>query len=268
MVKEEKCGDCRLYNAVKRVAMKPDAVKQTVDGYRHYYDGCCKSSDGLKGRILVADKIVNKYSNLAALVGSVTAIPSIIPGIGTVTAIAAGMAVDVVTAMKYQVDMCLCLCEAFGYDTSAEQSRQLAFLLAAAGTLEKAGLTLQSNCDNLSTIRLIKSNLKGAAIQLTGANIGIKVASDAGVTMIQHYLQGAALHILKDLFSRIGINFTRKAVEKSLPYGVGVVLGGTLNYALTKYVGVTAKNWFVIEQANQQQQSSALTLCAVPQAGC
>ncbi|KJU85424.1 hypothetical protein MBAV_002383 [Candidatus Magnetobacterium bavaricum] len=263
MGNEEKCDQCHLYNAVKKVVMKPDVVKQVVDGYRQYYGGCCKVSDGLKGQILVADKIVSKYSNLAALIGSVTALPSIIPGIGMVAAITAGMAVDVVTAMKYQVDMCLCLCEAFGYDTSTEQPRQLAFLLAAVGTLEKSGLTLQSGCDNLSTMRLIKSNLKGAAIQLAGANAGIKVASDAGVSMIQHYLRGAALHVIKDLFSRIGVNFTRKVVEKALPYGVGIVLGGTLNYALTKYVGVTAKTWFIIEQANQNQQPAGeLTLCA------
>ncbi|MBF0319052.1 MAG: hypothetical protein HQL01_04525 [Nitrospirae bacterium] len=245
----EKTEECRLFKTVKSAVIKPAAVKKIVKRYWDKHNCYGIPDSGLKAQIGIAEKIVGKYSNLAALIGSVTALPSITPGIGTIVAVTAGMAVDVVTAMKFQVDMCLCLCEVFGFDVSEEKTINLAFLLAAAGTLEKAGVSLESACESKATMKLLKSNIQGAAVQIAGANIGVKVASDLGVSMIQHYLQGAALHVIKDLFSRIGTHFTRKAVEKSLPYGFGIVIGGSLNYALTKYVGVQAKNWFIVEHA-------------------
>ncbi|MCG6552093.1 MAG: hypothetical protein L7F77_07180 [Candidatus Magnetominusculus sp. LBB02] len=251
MKAEAQNGDCPLFKAVRAAMMRPESVKVMVNRYRDSL--CSKYSSEVKANIAVADKIVRKYSNLAALVGSVTALPSITPGIGTVVAIAGGMTVDVVTAMKFQIDMCLCLCETFGYDVMKEESVNLAFLLAAVGTIEKTGMCIDAPCEQISMMSLLKSNFKGAAYQIFGANIGIKIASDAGVTMIHHYLRGAALHVIKDLFSRVGAHFTRKAIEKSLPFGFGIVIGGSLNYALTKYVGVQAKNWFVIERAARGQ---------------
>ncbi|MBF0403114.1 SNF2-related protein [Candidatus Magnetominusculus xianensis] len=251
---EEKKEECPLFKTVKAVIMTTESVRKMVKKYRDRYDCYDSSTSALKANIAIADKIVGRYSNLAALVGSVTALPSVAPGIGTVIAITGGMAVDVVTAMKFQVDMCLCLCETFGFDVSAEEAVNLAFLLAAAGTLEKSGINIGAACENKSTMNLLKSNLKGAALQIFGANIGVKIASDAGVNMMHHYLRGAALHVIKDLFNRIGTHFTRRSIEKSLPYGLGIVIGGTLNYALTKYVGVQAKNWFVIEYATRGQR--------------
>ncbi|MEO5356432.1 MAG: hypothetical protein H7844_03930 [Nitrospirae bacterium YQR-1] len=256
--------ECPLFKTVRSAIMRPESAKKIVKKYRDTYDCYGGSDSELKANIAVADKIVRKYSNLAALIGSVTALPSITPGIGTVIAITGGMAVDVVTAMKLQVDMCLCLCEAFGFDASTEEALNLSFLLAAAGTLEKAGLHIETACENKTTMKLLKSNLKGAAFQIFGANIGVKIASDAGVSMIQHYLRGAVLHVIKDLFNRIGTHFTRKAIEKSLPYGFGIIIGGTLNYALTKYVGVQAKNWFIIEYAARGRcstSSAAVEIC-------
>jgi hypothetical protein len=260
---EEKKEDCPLFKTVKSAIMRPERVKKIVQKYRDNLKCYGGTDSELKTNIAVADKIVRKYSNLAALIGSLTALPSITPGIGTVIAITGGMAVDVVTAMKFQVDMCLCLCETFGFDVSTEEAVNLSFLLAAAGTLEKAGLSIGAACENKSTMKLLKSNLKGAAFQIFGANIGVKIASDAGVSMIQHYLRGAVLHVIKDLFSRIGTHFTRKAIEKSLPYGLGIIIGGTLNYALTKYVGVQAKSWFIIEYAARGQcsNSAATDIC-------
>ncbi|WP_204304959.1 hypothetical protein, partial [Stenotrophomonas maltophilia] len=54
---------------------------------------------------------------------------------------------------------------------------------------------------------------------------------------------------LKELFKKIGITFTRKALEKAIPFGIGVVIGSGANYALTKYVGNTARSWFEADAA-------------------
>lgn len=168
---------------------------------------------------LVADKIISRYCRLSATSGGVTALAGVVPGLGTVAAMLGGGMTDAAVSMKLQVDMTMCLAETFGWDLDTEDARHLAFLIAAGGTLEKAG-----------------------------AEAATRVASKAGVTMLRQYLKGAALVTVKEFFKKLGIVFTRKALEKALPFGIGVVIGSSANYALTKYVGNAAKGWFIIDR--------------------
>jgi hypothetical protein len=115
--------------------------------------------------------------------------------------------------------MCYCLSEIYGYDITSEDAQHLSFLIAAGGTLEKAGVSG-----------------------------GTKLATQAGVRMLRQYLKGATLQAVKELFKKVGITFTRKAAEKALPFGVGVVIGGAANYGLTRYVGKQAKKWYQIDR--------------------
>ena len=48
------------------------------------------------------------------------------------------------------------------------------------------------------------------------------------------------------IFKRVGITFTRKAAEKAIPFGVGVIIGFSANKGLTWYVGNRAKAFFSI----------------------
>ena len=73
------------------------------------------------------------------------------------------------------------------------------------------------------------------------------VASKAGVTMIRQYLRGSALVAVKELFKRVGITFTRAALQKAIPFGVGVAISATVNYGLTRFVGAAALSWFVLD---------------------
>jgi uncharacterized protein (DUF697 family) len=175
------------------------------------------SDDAL--REAVADKILARYSKLAATSGGATALTGVIPGLGTAVAALGGGAVDVAVCMKLQVDMCMCLAETYDWDLDSEDAQHLAFLIAAGGALEQ-----------------------------TGTRVVGQVASKAGVKMLRQYLKGAALVAVKEMFKKIGITFTRKALEKALPFGVGVVIGSSANYALTKYVGHQAKKWFIIDR--------------------
>ena len=43
------------------------------------------------------------------------------------------------------------------------------------------------------------------------------------------------------MFKKLGITFTRKALEKAIPFGIGVVISGGANYAITQFVGNQAK---------------------------
>jgi hypothetical protein len=167
----------------------------------------------------VAEHLVSRYSRLCATVGGTSALTGIVPGLGTIIAAVGGAAADAVVCMKFQVDMCMCLAEAFGYDVAEPDAQHLAFLVAAGGALEKAG-----------------------------EQAGVKLASKAGVNLVKQYLKGAALQTIKELFKKLGILFTRKALEKALPFGIGVAFGAAGNYALTRYVGAQAKHWFVLDR--------------------
>lgn len=68
--------------------------------------------------------------------------------------------------------------------------------------------------------------------------------------MIQQYLKGSTLQAVKEIFKKVGVTFTRKALEKSIPYGVGVIIGFSANKGLTWYVGKKAKDFFAIYDEN------------------
>lgn len=126
-----------------------------------------------------------------------------------------GAVADAAVSMKLQIDMCICLTYAFEVSATMEEKRHLAFLIATTGTVEGAGTP-----------------------------VATRVASQAGVRLLRQYLRGAALETIKELSKRIGIIFTRKALEKALPFGIGVLISSTANYALTRYVGAQAIRWF------------------------
>ncbi|MCU1179074.1 EcsC family protein [Stenotrophomonas muris] len=213
-------SDSRLLKAVESIAISPADAKALVAQYRRQI----LSRDPTRGQRevagLVADKIISRYCRMSATTGGATALTGVIPGIGTALAMVGGGLADASISMKLQVDMTMCLAEAYGWDVNGEDARHLAFLIAAGGSLEKLGVEAST-----------------------------RIASNAGVKMVRQYLKGAVLQALKELFKKIGITFTRKALEKAIPFGIGVVIGSGANYALTKYVGNTARSWFEADAA-------------------
>ena len=218
----ERDDESRLLKAVEAIAISPKDAKHIVAQYRKQ---CDKKHPGLsehERQERVAKKIVKRYSKVAALVGGTTALAGVIPGIGTAVALVGGAATDVAVGMKLQVDMCMCLAEAFDYDISSEDAKHLSFLIAAGATIEQAGV-------------------EGA----------VQVGSKAGVKLLKEHLKGATLIAVKEAFKKVGITFTRKSLEKAIPFGVGVALGSSGNYGLSRYVGKQAIDWFVIDRNGQ-----------------
>jgi uncharacterized protein (DUF697 family) len=209
----------RLLKAVEAIAITPSDAEMLVNQYwiqskkKHPND---RYNDHQER---VAKKIVKRYARLSALVGGGTALAGVVPGIGTAVALFGGAATDVAIGMKLQVDMCMCLAENFGYDLTSEDAKHLSFLIAAGGALEQAGS-------------------EGA----------IRVGSKAGVKLLKEHLKGATLVAVKEAFKKVGVTFTRKSLEKAIPFGIGVAIGGSANYGLTRYVGREATTWFVIDR--------------------
>ena len=208
-----------LLQAVDRVSIKPEDALAMADQYLAKSKRKYPRDSDEQHQKRVADKIVSRYSRLALGVGVGTGLPGVIPGFGSAVAILGGATADTVAVMKLQVDMCMCMAAAYGYDISSEDGRHLTFLIAATGSAQHAG-----------------------------AEAVTRVGSRAGVNMLRQYLRGGALQATKHAFGRVGVTFTRKAVEKAVPFGVGAVVGGGANYATTRFVGHQAKQWFIIDQ--------------------
>lgn len=220
MTEEEKVSGSRILKAVEAIAISPAEAKKTVQKYLGQSQKQFPEDTEQQHQDRVADKIIKRYARYAGMVGGTTALSGIIPGIGTAIAVSGGAATDATFCMKLQVDMCMCLTETYNYDLENEDARHLSFLIAGGGTLEKLSTTT-----------------------------GTRIASQAGVRMLRQYLKGAVLVAIKEIFKKVGITFTRKALEKALPFGVGVAISGSANYALTRFVGHQAKTWFILDRS-------------------
>ncbi|MCQ9616422.1 EcsC family protein [Paenalcaligenes niemegkensis] len=207
-----------LMKMVEAIAIAPEDARVVVDQYKAQARKSSPSITDEAIQKLVADKIIQRYSKLAATSGATTAIPGAVPGIGTAVGMIGGGAVDVSICMKLQVDMTMCLAIAINDGLSNEDAKHMSYIIALYGSLEQMGSA--------------------------GAT---KLATKAGVRMINKYLTGATLTTIKELFKRIGIEFTKKATLKAIPFGVGVIIGGGANYALTRYVGKVARETFLLD---------------------
>jgi len=202
----------RLQRVVETIAISSDDAAELVDGYRASFSRKHGRAPDLfedKGRI--AAKIVGRYSRLAAASGVATAMPGVVPGVGTAVAAVGGTFADLAASTKLQVDMCMCLVQVYRVELGNEEKKHLAFVLALAGSVEQ-----------------IASNGGRAAFA--------KVAEK----LVFKYLSGPTLVTVKQLFGKVAINFTQKAAAKAIPLGVGAAFSGSTNYVLTAVVGKIA----------------------------
>ncbi|TQO82361.1 EcsC family protein [Vibrio cholerae] len=204
-----------LLKAVELVVGKPEDIKQEslqlLEKYRK------KHADKTETEIqdLVSEKIISNYSYYAAFTGGATALTGVIPGIGTAVAIGGGASADAIACMKFQIEMTMALATVYGHDILVEEEKRLCYLIAGLGAISEAA-------------------------KEGGKTLGSK----AFVKLVQEHLKGATLQAVKEIFKRLGITFTRKALEKAIPFGIGVVVGFSANKGITWYVGSKAKAFF------------------------
>jgi len=205
-----------ILDAVQKFAISPEDVQAIVSKHQAKYKEKNPTATHTEMQDTVARSITKRYSTLCGTVGAVSSLPGIIPGFGTVAAAVGGTSSDIIICMKLEVDMCMCLAQNYDWDITIEDAQYLSLLIAGGATLEKLGV-----------------------------KPGAKIASKAGVKLLRKYLKGGALKVVKELFKKIGIKFTRTALEKTIPFGIGVVFSATANYYITKYVGHSARKWFI-----------------------
>jgi EcsC protein family len=206
-----KDSDSALMKVVQAIAITPEDARVVVSQYEGQLRAAEPSITDAQLQNLVVQKIVRRYARLSATAGGATALAGVVPGVGTAISMVGGSVADISVCIKLQVDMTMCLAVAINKQLNNEDAKHLSYLIALFGSLEQAAS-------------------KGAT----------RIASEAGVKMINSYLKGPLLTTIKELFKRIGIQFTKKAAIKIIPFGVGVVIGASTNYALTRYVGKNA----------------------------
>ncbi|MBT2584212.1 hypothetical protein [Planococcus sp. ISL-109] len=74
--------------------------------------------------------------------------------------------------------------------------------------------------------------------------------------MVQYHLKGPILVAVKVAFKKVEVTFTRKSLEKSIPFDLGVVVGTSSNRVLTLYVGKKAKDFFKTREFEVDEDDS------------
>ena len=207
-----------LLKAIEMILADPSEIKSETKQLIRDFENRYKNEfadDEIKDKI--ADKIISKYSSYTGYVGVASALTGVIPGLGTVIAASGGATADAALSMKYQIEMVMALAVVHGHDITLEEEKRLCFMIA------------------------------GLIVIKDGAKEGINhIGSKAFVKMTQQYLKGASLQAVKEIFKKVGITFTRKAVEKTIPFGIGVIIAYSANKGLSRYVGTKAHDSFRI----------------------
>jgi hypothetical protein len=205
-----------LLKAVETILTDPKTVRahamDTLARCRHESPA---NAPPAEVRARAAKRIVKRYSNLAALAGGATAAVSVVPGIGTIIAVTGGAMSDAALCMKFQLEMTWELATVYGRDIDLQEENNLCYLLAGFGAFNE--------------------------IAKQG---GVRMGMAALANLSRPYLRGAAISAVKMIFKRLGIVFAKKALQKAIPFGIGVGVSIIANKALTHYVGKEVQAFF------------------------
>jgi len=195
----------RLRRAVESILASDEAIKAAAKGFEGAVGA---TSTGLESRRRAAVKAaIERYSDLAALSGGASALPALVPGIGTVAAIAGGALADVTLLLKWELELGLVLAVLHGRDIHDPAERTAVFVLAASGTAEARGVG--------------------------------NVVADGVVTgglALWNYAPRQAGKLLATLLGKLALAAASRSLVRAVPV-VGILVGAGANKILTARVG-------------------------------
>jgi hypothetical protein len=127
-----------LMKAVEAIAISPQDARVVAQQYEAQARRSRPNSSDSEIQKLVTDKIISRYSKLAATSGAATALPGAIPGIGTAISMIGGGLADVSICMKLR-DMTMCIGMAINGGMNNEDAKHMSFIIALCGSLEHMG---------------------------------------------------------------------------------------------------------------------------------
>lgn len=208
----------KFLQAVELILADPENIKKESVNLVAKVKKANPSKSEADIRRIASDKIISNYSYYAAFAGGTTALTGVIPGIGTAVAVTGGASADAVASIKFQIEMTMAIATVYGHDILTEEEKRVCYIIAGLGAINEA-------------------TKEG----------GKAIGSKAFISIVRENLKGATLQAVKEIFKKVGITFTRTALEKAIPFGVGVVIGFSANKGLTWYVGTKARDFFTAD---------------------
>jgi uncharacterized protein (DUF697 family) len=164
-----------------------------------------ESEDAWRARVGAA--LVSDFSTRSAISGGAAALPSLVPGVGSLISLVGGSLADMALMLKFEVEMTLSLLHLHGYDITNKRERQLAFLLASVGTYDAR----------------------------SGQNYLLDLARAQG-TAIWNYTPRQLSKAVLSVMAKVAVLSLSRSLVRVLPV-VGVVVGASANKVLTRQVG-------------------------------
>jgi hypothetical protein len=197
-----------LLRAVERIVDSPSKIRAKAEAAEHEIcSSLPKDASPAQRREVLERRLISEYSNKTALAGGAAALPSLVPGLGTLASALGGGILDMTACLKLEVELALALASARGYDIEDPRERQLAYLLAAVHGSEASAV--------------------GSAL----ADL-VKAEADA----IWHYTPRQLGKLVSAAFVRLAIQLAGRGLTRAIPI-VGVVVSSAANKALTARVG-------------------------------
>lgn len=198
----------QLLTAVERLVASNDTIREVVlvadSRAKAQAPEATKTKDTL--RELTAKELIKLYSNRAAIAGGATAVPALIPGLGSLAAGVAGTFAELAYLLKAEVELCLAMSHLYGFDIDEPKERQLAFLLASVGTYDAGG-----------------------------KNFFADIVKAEGVAIWNYAPRTVGKFVLKAM-TALALAYVWRGLVKMVPI-LGIVIGSGVNKVLTKRVG-------------------------------
>jgi hypothetical protein len=183
-----------------------------------------------------AGEVITHFARRSAMSGGLTALPALIPGVGSLVAAAGGTLADIGLVLKFEVEMALVLSHLHGFDITRNEERQIAFLLASVGTYDA-----QSGGDVLGEL---------------------SQAARAGTDAVWTYAPREVSKMVLSVMAKIALlKLSKGMLARALPV-VGIAVGSSMNHALTRRVGercirdLKTRRQLVKPRAAKQPQSA------------
>lgn len=197
-----------LYKGLKTILSSPELIKNRVK------EASLINQDNPDK---ISDYLIRKKIEINTAVGALTGAAGVIPVIGTIGAVAATVTVELVTVTHQEIELCLELAHNYGHDISNE--KRIFEILAIIGQKRK-----------VKKIDVIN-----------------KIASRKALdSVIRRYARVGLLKALRRTAQILELRVGLRAFTKLVPV-VGIILGGGINYYITRNTGLLAKEFYGTE---------------------
>lgn len=195
----------RLLSAVERLLVGDEELAREVERAlgRAGLERCRSEAEFARA----ADAVIRGYARRTMVSGGLTALPALLPGVGTVATLTGGVLADMAFTLKCETEMALALSHLHGFDVRQERERRAALLLASIATYDAK----------------------------TEGNFLADVAEAQG-TAIWNYAPRQASKLLLLVLSKLALLAAGKGLARAVPL-VGIAVGASLNRVLTERVG-------------------------------